>query len=304
MCRGLLAAVFLAAGAPVLAEPPPELIEATEEAAGLCTAAGGEPAILDGYEQSLDLNGDGVEDFVTDLARLECGGAWSAFCGSSGCPVTVWLSTAGGGHGRFELGRLEGFEIRPGDPLPEFVAHYATLFCGEAAEAGCSRTWVFETNAPDMPPTDGARAAEATPAPEPAAAEPAAEPVAAGWSLRHVPGSSPVALGGGVGEIASLAGFCLAGQPFLAVTLREPPEAERIRLAFDFSQGELAAEATYEATAGGAFVVALAETALAARLGGRDSEVAVSVDGAPQGILSLSGSTRALRGALSDCHGF
>jgi hypothetical protein len=49
-------------------------------------------------------------------------------------------------------------------------------------------------------------------------------------------------------------------------------------------------------------VVALEEGNLAARLGGRDREVEVSVDGAAEGILSLSGSTRALRGALEICH--
>jgi hypothetical protein len=298
----LLAALLLAA--PAVAEPPPELIEATEEASGLCVSVGGEPAILTGYERSLDLNGDGVEDFVTDLSRLECGGAWSAFCGSSGCPVTVWLSTRGGGHGRFELGRLQGFEIRDEAPLPALVASYAPLFCDEAAVEGCSRTWRFETNAPDLPPMDAEPAAVAA-APEPEAAGPAeAPPDLVGWTLRHLPGASPVALGAGTGEIASLAGFCLAGEPFLAVTLRGRPEAAAIGLDFAFSQGPLAAEADFEETAGSAYVVALADGALAARLAGRDSEVAVSLDGAPQGILSLAGSTRALRAALADCHGF
>ena len=51
-------------------------------------------------------------------------------------------------------------------------------------------------------------------------------------------------------------------------------------------------------------MVALADGPLADRLAGRDSEVAVSVDGRPQGILSLAGSTKALRGALAECHGF
>ena len=41
-----------------------------------------------------------------------------------------------------------------------------------------------------------------------------------------------------------------------------------------------------------------------ARLAGRDSEVEIKVDGEPQGILSLAGSTKSLRGALADCHKF
>ena len=48
----------------------------------------------------------------------------------------------------------------------------------------------------------------------------------------------------------------------------------------------------------------LSEGNLAQRLGGRDTEVAVAVDGRAEGTLSLAGSTKALRGALEACHGF
>jgi hypothetical protein len=61
------------------------------------------------------------------------------------------------------------------------------------------------------------------------------------------------------------------------------------------------ASAGYEKTAGGAFVVALADGPLSSRLAGRDSEVEVSVDGMAEGRLSLAGSTRAIRGALEPC---
>ena len=118
-----------------------------------------------------------------------------------------------------------------------------------------------------------------------------------------MPGASPVALGAGVGNIASLAAFCLEAQPFLALTFHERPAGEAVALGFAFSQGAVEVSAGYEETAGGAFVVALAEGPLADRLGGRDSEVAVSVDGTEEGVLSLEGSTKALRGALAGCGG-
>jgi hypothetical protein len=67
----LLAALLAALPAgPAAAEPPPALIEGTETAAAVCTALGGTPRIVDGYETTRDLNGDGADDFVTDLARL------------------------------------------------------------------------------------------------------------------------------------------------------------------------------------------------------------------------------------------
>lgn len=309
--RTALALLLALAAGRAAAEPPPALIEATETASAVCAALGGTPHIVDGYETSRDLNGDGTGDYVTDLSRLECEGAWSAFCGPSGCPVTAWLSHPGGFE-RFDLGRLQGFELADGEPLPALVAHYDAVYCGQSLD-GCTRTWRFTSNAPEQPAIDAPPPVEVAAAPEPA---PAAEPEAGaeapaerpamptGWTLRRVPGSSPVALGMGTGEIATLAGFCLADQPFLAVTFHERPPADTVRLGFAFSQGAIEAEASYEETAGGAFVVALAEGALARRLGGRDREVAITVDGRPEGTLSLLGSTRSLRGALAECYGF
>jgi hypothetical protein len=270
-------------------EPPPALIEATEAAFARCRELGGMPEILPDYQRARDLNGDGRDDFLTDLGRLQCADAWSAFCSSTGCPVAAWLSEPDG-YVRFDFGRLQGFDVRDGDGLPEIVARYHGSFCnGHDGPEGCTRTWRFATNAPDEPPVDEGSEAVAP------------VPAAAGWTLRHVPGSSPVALGMGTGNIASLAAFCLGDQPFLAVTFHDRPRADPVALGFAFSQGKVEAEAGFEQTAGGAYVVALAEGPLAARLGGRDSEVEVTAGGRPEGILSLQGSTRALRGALADC---
>jgi hypothetical protein len=128
--------------------------------------------------------------------------------------------------------------------------------------------------------------------------------VAPGWTLREVPGSTPVALGGGMGEIAWFAGFCLQGQPFLTLMFTPTRTAETVTLRFAFGEGPVEAPATLEPTAGGAHVIALAGSPLAARLAGRDSRVAVAVDGTEAGTLSLAGSTRALRAALGSCLGF
>ena len=114
MLRRLAALVLLLAPLPAAAasEPPPALVEATEQAAAQCRALGGSPVILDKYMTSHDLNGDGREDFVTDLANLQCTDAWSAFCGSGGCPIAAWLSEPGGGYVRFDFGYLNGIRSR------------------------------------------------------------------------------------------------------------------------------------------------------------------------------------------------
>lgn len=280
-------------------EPPPELVEFTEEQAAFCRSLGGTPNILASYQTVRDLNGDGRDDFLTNLANLECQGAWSAFCGSAGCPVSAWLSEPEGGFHRFDFGYLQGVEIREASPLPKVVAGYHGSLCGDPDRIGadtCTRTWTFTSNDPEEPQPDAPARVPATDAP-PAPVQ----AIAPGWTLRNVPGGSPVALGGGTGGVALLAAFCLGGKPFLAVTFHERPKANTLTLGFGFGAGRLDVPASYEEGAGGAFVVALSEGDLAARLGGRDREVALSVDGVDQGMLSLVGSSKSLRGALADC---
>jgi hypothetical protein len=303
-----LVVLVLAGPASAGSEPPPALVEFTEEQAAFCRDLGGTPKILESYQTVRDLNGDGRDDFLTNLANLECDGAWSAFCGSAGCPVNAWLSEPDGGHRRFDFGYLQGFEVQDGTPLPRVLAGYHGTLCGDPDRIGadgCTRTWTFATNEPPEPPVDAEPSpAETAPAVADAPAPSGPEPVQAippGWTLRNVPGSSPVALGGGTGSVALLAAFCLGGQPFLAVTFHERPATDEVPLRFDFSQGPIEATARFEEGAGGAFVVPLAEGDLAARLAGRDREVALEVEGESEGTLSLSGSSRSLRGALEAC---
>ncbi|MFD0391310.1 hypothetical protein [Tistrella bauzanensis] len=85
---------------------PADIRIVTQEIITTCKDAGGTPnlsglampgagLVTQGYPPYLtqaELNGDGQPDYVTDLAGLECVNAWSLFCGSAGCPVTVWLS--------------------------------------------------------------------------------------------------------------------------------------------------------------------------------------------------------------------
>ncbi|WP_138470871.1 hypothetical protein [Poseidonocella sp. HB161398] len=96
----LLPAAMLAvmsAAFPALAGPPPEITAYIDETAAACRGAGGVPGFTGAFlSEAGDLDGDGGTDYVTDLAGLGCDGAASYFCGSAGCPVTVWLSRGSG----------------------------------------------------------------------------------------------------------------------------------------------------------------------------------------------------------------
>jgi hypothetical protein len=294
---------------PARADLPPEALAATEEAMALCREAGGNPQVTPDYEAVVDLNGDGVPDHLTNLMGLQCEGAWSVFCGSVGCPVTAWLSRPDGSHTDFAFGNLQSVEVvaSPDGGGPAVRAFYHGAFCGDgrAGVDGCVRLWTFPAGAAPVEWAEAATAGFAQAGPEPAPPPPAGpSEVAPGWTLRDVPGSTPVALGGGMGEIAWFAGFCLQSQPFLTLMFDPPRATETVTLRFAFGDGPVEAPAVREPTAGGAHVIALAGTPLAARLAGRDSRVDVTLDASSMGTLSLAGSSRALRAALGACHGF
>lgn len=81
-----------------------------------CRGFGGNPSPEAKFLTAVDLNGDGQRDYIVDLMYQNCSGAMSAFCGSAGCPMTVWLSgpsgyfVAGGGH--VQGWELDGTRIR------------------------------------------------------------------------------------------------------------------------------------------------------------------------------------------------
>ena len=280
-------------------EPPPALIEATEEASALCTELGGAPEILAGYDTVRRPQrrrprrlrhrprAAAVRRRLERLLRLERLPGHRLAVGARRRLRPLRPRAAAAASASSTTAAAAGAR-RPTTPAPPAATD---------ARDGCTRTWRFASNAPDEPPVDAAAAAEPAPAPAP---EPATMPT--GWTLRSVPGGSPVALGAGTGNIATLAAFCLEGQPFLAVTFHERAAAESVALDFAFSQGAVEAARRLRGDRrrrlrGGAG----RRRRSPARLGGRDSEVAVSVDGRPEGTLSLTGSTRALRGALADC---
>lgn len=126
---------------------------------------------------------------------------------------------------------------------------------------------------------------------------------AGGWTLRAAEGADPVAVSTGPGAIRDIMLFCLSGAPFLALRLTDSRDAASVDVGFAFSDGALTASAGREDGLDGAYVIDLAAHPLAPRLAGRDSRVGISLDGVAQGALSLSGSSRAIPGALAACGG-
>lgn len=286
MRAAIVGAVLAAAASTAAAEDLPAPIEAdTQKSLVACREAGGSPSLAPDYARTADLNGDGAPDYLIDLVGLTCENASSYFCGSAGCPVSVWLSGPGGysveWSGQARMSRIDREASHPA-----VVVSLHGQFCDPPRPGidGCEERLDFAGRIADPPATEYARAT--------------------GWTLRAIPNATPVAVADGPGNVKSVALFCLAGDPWLAATLRDPPAAETLRLDFAFGAGPAGGAARREPSAGGAYVMALRGQPLAGLLAGRDAEVPLAVGGEAQGILTLTGSSRAVRGALAACQSF
>jgi hypothetical protein len=211
----VLAAVAAAVpGAPVLAQGagglPADIAAYTEEVIAECRGAGGSPSLqgLDfpgagtteevyvPYLTAADLNGDGVADYVTDLAGLECANAWSYFCGSAGCPVTVWLS-GGDGYATEWGGHAQAWELKG----TEVVLYLHGQMCTppRTGVEGCEEVLRFDGAAGGAggaaaPVPEGALASSPRPQPRPGgavAAAPVAEPTVAEQTAAAGPADEP-----------------------------------------------------------------------------------------------------------------
>jgi hypothetical protein len=202
---------------------PADIAAYTQEVIAACRGAGGTPSLqgLDfpgagkteevyvPYLTAADLNGDGQPDYVTDLAGLECANAWSYFCGSAGCPVTVWLSEAGG-HATAWGGHAQAWELKG----TEVVLYLHGQMCTppRTGVEGCEEVLRFDGAMPAgggaAPVPDGALASSPRPQPRPGGAAaaapvaeaPAAEPPTAGEAVAEAPAAPAPGLPALMGE--------------------------------------------------------------------------------------------------------
>jgi len=282
----LVVGLSLATTPPAYAQTPTAIQIFTQENKAACTAAGGTPKILDSYLTPVDdLNDDGTADYVTDLAGLECANAWSYFCGSAGCPVTVWLSgpqgyTVGWG-GSAQAWRQQGTQV--------IVSLHGQLCKPPRIGAqSCDVAMRFDQASNEPEGTTGARSA----------AKPA---TVGGWQLRQAGNGSAVAEVTGVGSLTKLSVLCLRDRPVMMAALSEATGARTVVFTFAFADRSIDVTGTAGTVSQKTFILDPRTEGLAAALSGNADTVDLRVAGRDQGMLSLKGSTSALRGALSSC---
>lgn len=285
---------------------PAPIQELTDGNMAACREAGGTPRLTPDHARSADLNGDGRPDYLIDLAGLDCENAWSYFCGSAGCPVSVWVSEDDGWKeiwgGYAQSARIEGSVVE---------IHQHGEFCvpRTPGHVGCDLKLDLAAAAAAPPSAEVAaprRTGRGVPvSPSAASAAGGVPPDAAssdlpeGWTIRHSDGAPVVAPG--PGAVRSLAAFCMGQSPVLTLMLDRKHDAPAVLVQFAFDDWTFEETATLEGQGIGAYTMPLGRDGLAGRLAGRDSSVRLGLDRAHQGVLSLEGSTKALREALSPC---
>jgi hypothetical protein len=303
----MLAALLLLCSAPAFAQRPQPVQRAIADAEAECRNAGGRPAIGRAFETVAELNGDGVPDHVLAFQGFECAGAASFFCGATGCPVVVFLSSPRG-YRTQGLGHAQAWRLETGEPTPVLVLSLQGSACGRAAAQSCQVRlgWNGREIArvvPAAPTRAAARGRQgAIPEVKPPPPVPDGPPLPASWALHPIAGGSQIAVVEGPGAVLALTVMCRQGAPVAALALRSPPPEGPLVLSLAGRGGRAAAPLT--PGGGPVWLADLRNPALARLLAGDEPGLELRINDSLQGRLSLEGSSRAVRDALGGCPTF
>lgn len=297
----LVPAIGLVLAQPATAQTPEAVARATAENMAACREAGGRPSPTPDYHTTQDLNGDGQPDHILDLTGFDCQGAAGFFCGSAGCPLTIFASGPGGYRQAF-AGRVQAWSVDRSGPRPVLVLHLHGSACGRAGAVPCEqrlawdgRSFAALRGAPGRPPAAGSAAPGVAPPPAPAGGQ---------WSLREVAGNPAVAVAEGPGAVQSLALLCHENRPVAALVLRARPPWSEVTVSFAAGRRRVDLPIRQTANGGNAWYAELRNSALPRFLAAEAGPARVSINGGVQGNLSLRGSTAAVRRALQGCYPF
>lgn len=128
------------------------------------------------------------------------------------------------------------------------------------------------------------------------------KPPTSRWEARSA-GKSSVALVAGPGALQTVSLMCRDGAPVMALVLKPgQPTSQPAQLAITFGVVRIDLPLTRSPDRGNIWFSDLRASPLPKLLASESGKAAVSLNGAPQGDLSLQGSTQASRAALRNCY--
>lgn len=127
------------------AEMPSVVRDTLNEAAAECRSAGGNPKKIEDVAKAIDLNGDSSVDWVLDFGNIECEGALSYFCGSSGCQLYIFVSQ-GSEYVRVWGQNVRSWRVTKIRNLPGIQFDLHGSACGLSGAERCVKNFVFDGN--------------------------------------------------------------------------------------------------------------------------------------------------------------
>jgi hypothetical protein len=119
---------------------PSELRKSFDAAAKDCHDADeGKVTFAPDTVRTVDLTGDGRQDFIVSLENAKCSTAASIFCGTGGCPLEIYVGLPDGSYRSVFSSQVRGYKILPaqgkGPRTIKFDMHGG--FCGTYGAAEC-----------------------------------------------------------------------------------------------------------------------------------------------------------------------
>ena len=119
---------------------PSEVQKEVQENGAACGSR--KPQIEMGFLTSLDINGDGIPDYMLNYQNFRCGGM-RTFCGSRGCLLQIFASTKDGKLEKVIDEDVWSVDINRGRGRPSLVLGLHGRACDLPVEMRCKVTFVW-----------------------------------------------------------------------------------------------------------------------------------------------------------------
>lgn len=287
-----LAAQSLAAGAAPAKSYPALVSTIIADARAECRSVGGKSMSVSGEAvESVDLNGDGLQDYLVDYGQFGCNGAASLFCGTAGCRVEAVVATSPTQYRRVQLDNLRGFEVVKVDNVTLLQVNLHGSACGKVGAYDCVKRWRYVAGR--FEPYPPVQAAKAVPPEAPGSAT-------ANWQLMTLRNGQKVAFIRPGGQIPTLSFGCQTGGATMMVETL--PGAIRGSPAVILRGRDGVAISTAPASRNSNFLLIRPVSAdLVAMLTAPDSSVALEIGNATMANIPTNGAKSALETALAGC---
>lgn len=116
---------------------PKEVLSAISEANQGCPEQSG---LQSGFVTRRDINGDGIDDFILDYGRLQCGDRSREYCGSAGCLTQVFASGPNGSYKKVLDENVQDIEFKVLRKRPAMLLFLHGSACGKIGSEPCHAT--------------------------------------------------------------------------------------------------------------------------------------------------------------------